>query len=509
MSAMAAAVLLAASPAIAQDAASRQRTERLLEQAPTAFVTPIAPGATTEELLFVETDLRFTAAFLNANNNDGTSTQLVQALAQPGLRMSYAGAHEFSAILDLDWRRYGAGDDDSQAARSGQLAEPIINELWYRVDLGAARQLGRRLRRDAVSPTSLDLGDRRSASTSGPNAFSLTFGKRDIVVGSGLVLDRSLIAAEADTGWALSSGGSASVRAFAARTPQESFIDFDGSRPDFDADTNRTFIGVEARMTSTRIRPYAYALWQFDDNDDDEQLLPVGGIPTRVEFGYDSAYVGVGFEASAGEHWVYGGEAVYQWGESTSNPFDYSTGLALDPTRDRISAWAATAGVSYLVHDARRSRITAQLIVGSGDRDRVSSSQTIGGNASGTTDRAFNAFGSMATGYVLAPDPGNMIIGRVGASSGYGRRRGAGDPILRAGVDGFVYFKLLEDGGASFDSRDGERFVGLGADVYAAWAVSSDTTIDLRYGVFLPGEAIPNDTDTVRHLVYVGVTYAF
>lgn|GEM_PF-785127 len=502
------AVFLAAAvptaPAIAQDAAARQRTERLLDRPFGTFVTPIAPGTTAEELLYVDTALRLTTAYLNANNNDGTSTQLFQALAQPGVRLSYAGAHEFSAVLNLDFRKYGEGDDSSETAPSGRLAQPIVNELWYRFDLGAARSLNRRLTSD--DPAAARSGD---GVTSLADSLRLTFGKRDIVLGSGLTLDRSLIAASAEAAFAGPDRVTLRLHAFAAKTPQESFIDFDGSRPDFDDDTNRTFLGFEVRTADRRFRPYAYLLWQFDHNDRDTRLLDIGGVPVLAEFHYQSAYAGLGFEATAGERWVYGAEAVYEWGTSASNPFDYGTGLPIDATREQISAFAASAGLTYLALDERRTRLTAQLLMGSPDRDRVSSSQTIPGNAAGTTDRAFNAFGSPQTGYVLAPELSNMLIARLGASSGFGSRRGAGDPILRAGADLFTYLKIQRDAGTSFATREGSRFVGLGLDLYAAYALSIDTTIDVRYGVFFPGDAIPDETDDVRHLVYLGLTYAF
>jgi hypothetical protein len=42
-----------------------------------------------------------------------------------------------------------------------------------------------------------------------------------------------------------------------------------------------------------------------------------------------------------------------------------------------------------------------------------------------------------------------------------------------------------------------------------SWRILSDLSLDLRYGVFLPGDAMPDTEDDVRQFIYTGVTYAF
>ena len=225
-------------------------------------------------------------------------------------------------------------------------------------------------------------------------------------------------------------------------------------------------------------------------------------MPT--DFRYDSTYLSLGASGALDERWVWSVEGVYEWGRSRSNPFDYATGAIEPQTTDDIRAWAAIASVNYLFNDERSSKVHLWLMAGSGDEDRRSGNQTLGGNALDTTDRAFNAFGYLPTGYVLAPDLANLFVARLGASTRLGD-----DNAWRVGTDAYLYTKLDEEGGATVETLRGERFVGGAIDVFATWRFAPRATLDVRYGLFVPGEAIPDEHDDLHHLIYVGVGYAF
>src|SRR5205823_8868133 len=85
--------------------------------------------------------------------------------------------------------------------------------------------------------------------------------------------------------------------------------------------------------------------------------------------------------------------------------------------RDQIQAWAVDGRLDYLLPDERRTRLSAELILASGDDDRGTTSNTFGGNKPNTNDRAFNAFGLLNTGLAFAPAVSNLLAVRLGGST--------------------------------------------------------------------------------------------
>ncbi len=55
----------------------------------------------------------------------------------------------------------------------------------------------------------------------------------------------------------------------------------------------------------------------------------------------------------------------------------------------------------------------------------------------------------------------------------------------------------------------GEQFVGGEIDFLIDWRITSDLNVDFRYGIFIPGEAMPDGEDDPRHFFYIGMTYGF
>jgi hypothetical protein len=146
------------------------------------------------------------------------------------------------------------------------------------------------------------------------------------------------------------------------------------------------------------------------------------------------------------------------------------------------------------------------MIFASGDDDRLSSSDTFGGNKPGTKDRAFNAFGLLNTGLSFAPSVSNLLAFRVGVATiplpdlGPMRR-------MQVGSDFFLFEKFEPD--APIDEPSGSgKYLGWEPDVYLNWQLTSDLTLAVRYGVFFPNaDVLPSDES--RQFIFVGLTYAF
>jgi len=250
--------------------------------------------------------------------------------------------------------------------------------------------------------------------------------------------------------------------------------------------------------------PYVYSLFQQDYNTFDEGV--VGPVTTQYE--YNSYYLGIGSSGPIGDRMLYGVEAVYEGGNALSNSVDVTTGLTPIPqTHEQIQAWAADLRLDYLLPDERHTRFTGEVIMASGDDDRlISSTNTFGGNKSKTKDRAFNAFGLLNTGLAFAPAVSNLLAFRVGGStfplpaSGPMRR-------MQVGTDLFLFNKLESD--APIDEPSFQnKYLGWEPDLFINWQVTSDVTLVFRYGIFFPSDNAFQSDDT-RQYIYGGLTYAF
>jgi hypothetical protein len=175
-------------------------------------------------------------------------------------------------------------------------------------------------------------------------------------------------------------------------------------------------------------------------------------------------------------------------------------------TEEDIQAWAAQVTLDYVPGDPYRTRVGGGVILASGDDDRASTSDTFGGNLSGTDDTAFNALGLLNTGLAFAPEVSNIVIVR-GSASAYPLVN-AGSPFreMQCGIDLFAYGKMQADAPIDETTRN-DVFLGVEPDLFVNWFVVEDVILTLRYGVFFPGEAIP-DRDP-RQFLYAAITYSF
>ena len=393
------------------------------------------------------------------------------------VRLNVDGAQELFLAGRIGYQDFHAGD-----SFSGRGDEPIDGDLYrgyYRFDLRRYQQ----------------------AYGGNPSPDFNVVGQvgRDLVYwGNGLVLAQVLDGGVIDLEY-----GRLGLELVGGMTPIRT-VDIDSSRPGFDYNTRRLFWGAMLSADLNQHRPYIYALAQKDQNRMDERQI--SSILTRYD--YNSYYLGVGSTGEITQKLRYGVEVAYEYGDTLSNSFEL-VGFSIFPveqTRDDIFAAALDARLDYLVSDPADTRLSAEIILATGDEDRRHTSNTFGGNAPGTDDTSFNAFGLVNTGLAFAPDVSNIGVLRLGAST-FPLHDVSAFSRLQVGTDFFVFSKFLSH--APIDETTGnQRFLGFEPDVYLNWQLTSDVTLAVRYGAFFPNQSNFGVDDT-RHFFYTGVTFAF
>ena len=477
--AAAAAVVVGSAPAAAaqsrNDAAALDRFERQLERQQRESRVLVNPEVQPTDRVLIDYGGLITPSFYSIDDPDGHNHVLRQYEFVGYGRVNIDGAHELFLRFDAHYDDFN--DGDSFDGKGDDFAGPYLTRAHYKFDL--ARHLA------AYDGKVLD-----------DNNVILQVGRQLVYWGNGLTLDEVI-----DGGVVRLMHGNTTLDLLAGKT-YDKIVDFDISRPDFRNHTDRGMYGGILRTQAGKNHaPYAYVLIQRDWNDDDP--LVAQNVTTR--FDYDSYYLGLGSSGSLTDRLLYAAEFVYEGGHGESNSFDES-GAQVTQTEEDISAWALDARLDYTYTNPQRTRLGAELILASGDKDRLASNSTFGGNRPGTDDHAFNAFGLVNTGLAFSPAVSNLAVGRVGAStfplpdsSRFGQ--------LQVGADVLVFCKLLAE--APIDEpTNNDRFLGVEGDLYITWQVTSDVTFALRYGGFIPGNGIEGDK-SLRNLFYAGVTYAF
>ena len=474
----------AARPATAQmtpDQTGLRQLEQQLREIDTQLRLSVPADQPVSERMQLDVGGSIRFGFFAIDDATGSTRILRQTDGMLYAQLDLDGAHRFFGRLRFRYNDFNSGD--SFDGRGDRFVTPIGDRYWYQFDL---RGLHR-----ARTGERLD------------HNFTLRVGRQFVTWGSGLTLSNEMYAALVDLE-AFDFG----LAGIAGVTPRSSTVDFDGTRPDFDRNTKRRFFGglLEYRG-NPNFRPYGFALVQRDRNDDFRTFnTPIGSFPT--DFNYDSEYYGLGVRGNLGPQVRYRAEVVHQRGRGLSNSFDPATGAQVEQTEEPIRAWAGLLGASWLARDANDTRIDFEFIGGSGDSDRVRPGETFGGNQPGTTDRAFNSLGYVNTGLALAPDVSNLLSFRLTYSTSPFPSAQRGD-WLRVGMSGFIFAKADRDAPLSVRTTDESRFVGGEVDFFVDWRVTSDVSLSLRYGLFLPGSAMPSGEDDPRHFFYAGVTYAF
>ena len=259
-------------------------------------------------------------------------------------------------------------------------------------------------------------------------------------------------------------------------------------------------------LTVAEQHPYVYGLIQRDYNGD-HNLSTSGDITTH--YSYNSEYLGVGSAGPLSDHFRYGVESAVEFGNTLSDSSAVS-GFILVPThqtRDDIRAYASDAKIDYVPQDEHNSRLSTEFIFATGDRDRGLTNTTFNGNAPGTPDRAFNAFGLLNTGLAFASPTSNILVLRMGAST-FPLPTNELLKRFQIGTDIFVFGRPNAAAPIDEATNRGSSYLGWEPDVYVNWQVVSDVTIALRYGVFVPSPNAFTDAES-RQFLYLGATFAF
>lgn len=467
------AIALLALPALAAaQAGGVEQLERQLEQIRRDTRLRVSPEVPASQRALFDYGAYVTAGYLSLEDSLGDTRVLRQYDLVPYARLNFDGAHDFYLRGRLGYRDFHSGDsfdgDDEEF-------DPELEEGYYRFDL--ARHLA------AYGGRAWD------------HELAVTGGRQFTEWATGLTLSQYVDGLNLDAAF-----GNVGLRLLAGETVDDT-VDFDTSRPNFDEETNRAYFGAMASLRAGAHRPFVYALVQRDENDNDP--LVVGPVETR--FGYDSYYFGVGSTGAFTDRLLYGAEFVYEGGEGLSSSFDNETFAPAAQTEEDIHAWAAHLALNYVPADRLRSRFGAAMILASGDDDRGRTSDTFAGNRTGTDDRAFNALGLLYTGLAFAPEVSNLIALR-GSASAFPFPESGVLRELQLGIDVFAYGKMLHDAPIDEPTR-GDVFLGLEPDLFVNWPVVEDVILSVRYGVFFPGEAIP-DRDP-RQFLYAAITYSF
>lgn len=299
---------------------------------------------------------------------------------------------------------------------------------------------------------------------------SARIGRQPVVWGSGLTLDADLDAGTLNIEylrwWFRAVGG--------VTVPQT--IDFDSSRPEFISDTRRLYLGTLGGYRIGEHSIYGYALAQSDSND----TASLGGL---IRYGYDSQYFGMGASGPLSDRASYKTEGVFETGSALS-----ATNTAGAQTSERIQAWAIEYEVSAALFDSHRSAVSLGITIASGDSDRMSGSNTVGGNQFNTTDHGYNALSGSRTGLVFAPTLTNLAIARCSATTFVFQKS---DSSLHLTLD-CLAFAQLKAGGIDEPTNSGS-YLGVEGDVGIRWEVHEDLSIMATYGLFLPSHSFERD----------------
>jgi hypothetical protein len=443
----------------AQDARNRlEKFERQLELIRRESYQQPSPGVSAGRRALIDYGLSVRFIFAAIDDRSQDTHLLRQTDAVGFARVDLDGVHQFFLRARTTYRDFNEGD--SFDGHGDDWVEPQIERLHYRFDLRRYMQ--------AHQGRQID------------GNFVFLGGRQLVHWGNGLTLSEEIDGAQFQL-----EIGDLRLDSVVGQT-RPSTTDFDPSRPLFDDDTKRMFYGgMLSYQVNWKHRPYIYGLVQEDHNNDPTVLDANGSFTDNITYGIEFAYEG---------------------GKGLSRASDFETGAVTTQTEEDISAWAFDAQLDWLLRDDNHTRFSFELILASGDDDRQHSSATIAGNAPGTDDNGFNAFGLINTGFAFAPDVSNIIIARGGVltfpapNSQWFRR-------LQVGANVLIYNKMDSDGQIDEFTSD-DTYLGTEADLYANWQITSDLSAALRYGVFFPGDAIITDRDP-RHFLYTGVTLAF
>jgi len=317
-----------------------------------------------------------------------------------------------------------------------------------------------------------------------PVDVDVKLGRQYIEIGRGVVLSQILDAASIDVG-----NFYFGLKLFGGRS-LDSQENLDVTAPMWWHD-KRDFVGVQASVKNVIPRHEPYVFWVLVDDKNSYNAIP----PAGQRFGYNPQYYGFGSQGYIIRNLRYWAEYIVEEGKSQT----LGTG---------IRANAVVAGAEYYFTGVpTRPRVELEFGRGSGDGDKLSPTDTFGGNTPGTSDHCFLAYGYHDTGVAFAPRLANLRVYRATAACHPLERWNC----LRNFELGMSYYWFEKDkraGGVS-DWRANLQNHNLGQefDVFANWRITSDLLWSVRWGHFCPGRAFTDTND--REYVLTSVTYSF
>ena len=428
--------------------------------------------AVTERAQFdVGGSYTFTALFLN--DSTGNSRRLFQNDAQLYARASFDGVHNAFVRVRFPYRDFSPGD--SFDGRGDRWLEPFLDRYVYEFDLAKAYA--------AYDGKAID------------NNFNVKVGRQFVDWGASLALSEVLISVRPTVTFQ----NVFTIEGLVGITP-DSTVDFDASRSQFDEKTRRGYYGIRlAATTEGGQEYYAFGLKMVDYNTGHLLSTSVGGV-TEANFDYSATYYGIGTSGAIGPDLLYQAELVWEDGHSMSDP------LAGAQVRSKVEAYAGRGLLTYLLRDENQSRAQFEAIFATGDQDRGNSSGTANGNQPGTRDNAYNSLGFANTGLAFAPVLSNILSLRLGAST-FPLKDTEDYDSLQVGIDGFLFRKFTH-GAINEPTNSQDTFLGGEFDFFVNYRVTSDFAVSMRYGVFLPGEAITS-TKHARQFFILSATLSF
>lgn len=361
----------------------------------------------------------------------------------------------------LDWNH-----GDNPFHRGDDFEDPSVERAWYEFDLA---------------------GLTRAQHKATDNDLKIKIGRDYMEMGTDLVMAMPL-----DMVKGTAQIGNWEWMAFLGEPVQDD-INIDQS-PLVRENDDRWFWGTQVTYTGfANHKPFVY----FLNNQDDQ-----GRRSATQKYEYTSRYVGAG---STGNlilpNLKYQTELAGEWGDT------YSRGVTSHT--DHVEAWVYDAKLEYYYQTPMHPKLMAEFLHASGDSDRLfSSTNTVGGNAPGTKDTAFNAFGYRDLGVALAPAISNLDAYVMGASF-FPLEKIKIFNKLEVGAR--LYWYQKDAAGAISDptATDPGRYIGWEGDLFMDWRITSDLSWTIRYGGFVPGSTYSRGFQDCRNFLFTGITYSF
>lgn len=267
----------------------------------------------------------------------------------------------------------------------------------------------------------------------------------------------------------------------------------DTSVPGYDKASRRYFYGPTLSFTGFSDQ-YLYAYW-LSERDHSREKPDDPDLDHR----YNARYAGLGAHGDVTEHWSYWAEGIRENGHSYSSVTSEASAIA---------AWGFDGGAEYDTQSRLRFKGSSEYGFGSGDGERRSVTDTVGGNISGR-DRGFLYFGYLPTGVAFSPMLANLHMARIGFSC-YPFISSARFKGIELSADYFRYWKDQRTGGIDDTEATGTgRDVGHETDVRLDWHVSARVAWTFEAGVFTPGKAYTSPADDPETVLNAGVTIVF